>query len=314
MCPGNQTLVGEFMLIGFPQNMQICILFFIVLFLIYIMTILGNSLLISAVFISPKLHTTMYFFLCNLSILDLCYSSISVPQILLVVLYKRRTISILGCMVQMNAGHFLRSTESLLLAAMAHDRYIAICFPLYYTVIMNWKMCQNIAAVVWLGGFFTSVVPNISKPLIFCTENRLDHFACEILALLKIACGNLDFITLRLFIVSLFILLAPFVFIVVSYVLIVSSILKIQSNDGRAKAFSTCGSHLIVVSMFYGTTITLYMGQTKHLFSKLKYISLIYGVLTPVLNPLIYSLRNNEVTKAFVKIFKHLHVLGQSIR
>ncbi|KAM5165027.1 olfactory receptor 2K2-like [Mantella aurantiaca] len=208
-------------------------------------------------------------------------------------------------------GHFLGSTECLLLAVMAYDRYIAICFPLYYTVIMNWNMCQYITVIVWCGGFFTSVVPNISNPLIFCAENKLDHFVCEILALLKIACGNFVFIKLRLLIVSLFILLAPFVFIVVSYVLIISSILKIQSNDGRSKAFSTCASHLTVVFMFFGTTITMYMGQSEQLSPMLKYIFLLYGVVTPLLNPLIYSLRNNDVKKAFLKIFNSFHLLEQ---
>nr|DBA25580.1 TPA: hypothetical protein GDO54_009955 [Pyxicephalus adspersus] len=309
MSPYNQTNLREFMLIGFSQNMHICFSFFISLLVIYILTILGNSLLIGAVFVHPKLHTPMYFFLCNLSVLDLCYSSISAPQMLLVVLSRKKTISMLSCMLQMNSGHFLGSTEGLLLAVMAYDRYIAICFPLYYTMIMNWKMCQHITAIVWIGGFVTSVVPNISKPLIFCTENKLDHFACELLALLKISCGNIAQFQLRLFIVSLFILLAPFVFIVVSYILIISSILKIKSSD-RAKAFSTCASHLTVVSMFYGTTITMYMVQTKELSSMIKYIALIYGVVTPILNPLIYSLRNNEVKHAFIKIFKSFYLLG----
>nr|DBA25577.1 TPA: hypothetical protein GDO54_009952 [Pyxicephalus adspersus] len=305
MSPGNQTSLREFILVGFPRNMQICLIFSISLFLIYLLTILGNSLLICAVFMSSKLHTPMYFFLCNLSILDLCYSSISAPQMLFVVLSRERTISVLGCTVQMNIGHFLGSAECLLLAVMAYDRYIAICSPLYYSNIMNWKMCRNTTIIVWIGGFVTSVVPNIIKPLIFCTENRLDHFMCEILALLKIACGNHVIFQLRLFIVSLLILLAPFGFIVVSYVLIISTILKIQSNEGRSKAFSTCASHLIVVSMFYGTVVTMYMGQINSMSSILKYIFLIYGVFTPVLNPLIYSLRNNEVKQAFVTKLKH---------
>nr|DBA25579.1 TPA: hypothetical protein GDO54_009954 [Pyxicephalus adspersus] len=311
MNPGNQTFLKEFMLVGYSENMKISLIFFISLFPIYVLAILGNSFLICAVFISPKLHTPMYFFLCNLSIVDLCYSSISAPQMLLDLLSMKRSISILSCMVQMNIGHFLGSTESLLLAIMAYDRYIAICFPLYYTIIMNWKICQNITIIVWIGGFISSVVPNISKPLIFCTENRLDHFVCEILALIKIACGNLALVKLRLFIVSLFILLAPFVFIVMSYILIISSVIKIKSNDRRLKAFSTCASHLIVVFMFFGTTITMYMGQTKHLSPMLKYISLFYGIITPVLNPLIYSLRNNEVKQAFLNILKIFHIWEQ---
>nr|DBA25581.1 TPA: hypothetical protein GDO54_009956 [Pyxicephalus adspersus] len=307
MSPGNQTL-KEFILVGFSQNRHISLLFFAALFIIYILTIFGNGFLICAVFISPKLHTSMYFFLCNLSFLDLCFSSSSVPKMFLDAISRTRTVSVFSCVVQMNIGLFLGGTEGLLLAVMAYDRYIAICIPLYYVIIMNYNICRNIAVTMWLGSFFISVGPTILKPLIFCTENQLDHFVCEILALLKIACGNLTFYKLRLFIVSLFVLLLPFVFIVVSYILIISSILKIHSNEGRSKAFSTCASHLIVVFMFYGTTITMYMGQTKNLSSMLKYISLIYGVITPVVNPLIYSLRNNEVKEALVKIVTKLSV------
>ncbi|XP_018429247.1 PREDICTED: olfactory receptor 2K2-like [Nanorana parkeri] len=185
---------------------------------------------------------------------------------------------------------------------MAYDRYIAICFPFYYVIIMNRNICGKITVAVWLGGFFISIVPTISKPLIFCSEDQLDHFVCEILAVVKIACGNSSIYKLRLFIMSLFTLLTPFVVIFVSYCLIIVSVLRIQSTERRSKAFSTCASHLIVVSMFYGTTMTMYMGQTKNLSSVLKYIALMYGVMTPVLNPLIYSLRNNEVKEAFLKI------------
>lgn len=283
--------------------MQVCVLFFVVLLLIYIFTIFGNIFLITAVFVSPKLHLPMYFFLCNLSIIDLSFSSSSIPKVFIDIFSVRRTISITGCMVQMNIGMFLGSTESLLLAVMAYDRYVAISFPLYYNVIMNWRICRIIVILLWPGNFFISVVPIISRPLVFCMENKLDHFVCEILAVLELACGNLTFFKVALFAESLFTLVLPLMFIVVSYICIISSILKIQSNDGRSKAFSTCASHLIVVSMFYGTTISMYVGQKKHFYSNLKYISLVYGVITPVLNPLIYSLRNNDVKEAFKKIF-----------
>nr|DBA25585.1 TPA: hypothetical protein GDO54_009960 [Pyxicephalus adspersus] len=304
MDPGNQTSLKEIILDGFSHNMHICIFFFNTLLIIYLFTILGNSFLICAVSISSKLHTPMYFFLCNLSVLDLCYSSIITPQILLLLLFKEKTISMLNCMVQMNISLFLGSTEGLLLAVMAYDRYIAICFPLYYTNIMNGKICRNVVLVMCLGGFLLTVVPNISKPLVFCAKRKLDHFVCEILALLKISCGNLASYKLRLSVASLFLLLVPLVFIVVSYCLIISIILKIQSTDGRSKAFSTCASHLSVVFMFYGTTLTMYMGQSKRLSSLLKYIFLVYGIITPLLNPLIYSLKNSEVKQAFLKIFQ----------
>nr|DBA25582.1 TPA: hypothetical protein GDO54_009957 [Pyxicephalus adspersus] len=300
----NHTHLKEFILVGFPENMQICVLYFAVLLLIYILTVLGNSFLICTVILSPKLHTPMYFFLCNLSFLDLCYSSSSVPKILIDVLSKKRRISFLGCMVQMNTGLFFGSIECLLLAVMAYDRYMAICFPLYYTNVMNHNICWNITGIMWLGGFFISVVPTISKPLIFCTKNKLNHFACEILALLELACGNLAFYKITIFVVSIFTILAPLVFIVVTYVLIIISIMKIQSIEGRSKAFSTCASHLFVVFMFYGTSMTMYLGQTNYFSFSLKYISLIYGVITPVLNPLIYSLRNNEVKEGFQKTLR----------
>ncbi|KAM5165038.1 olfactory receptor 13H1-like [Mantella aurantiaca] len=255
------------------------------------------------VLVSPKLHLPMYFFLCNLSFIDLGYSSSSLPKVLIDIFSVRRTISVPACMVQMNTGTFLGSTESLLLAVMAYDRFVAISFPLHYNIIMNWKICRTIIMIMWPGNFFISVVPIISRPLVFCIENKLDHFVCEMLIVLELACGNLNFFKVTLFVVSIFTLVLPLMFIVVSYSLIISSILKIQSTDGRSKAFSTCTSHLIVVSMFYGTSISMYMGQKKNYSANLKYISLVYGVITPALNPLIYSLRNNDVKKAFQKIF-----------
>ncbi|XP_018429248.1 PREDICTED: olfactory receptor 13H1-like [Nanorana parkeri] len=185
---------------------------------------------------------------------------------------------------------------------MAYDRYVAICLPLYYNQIMNWKTCRNVMIIMWSGNFFLSVVPIVSRPMVFCRANKLDHFVCEILAVLELVCRHLSYYKLTIFVVSLFTLALPLVFIVGSYILIISSLLKIRSTDGRSKAFSTCASHLTVVSMFFGTSISMYMGQKKGFSTNLKYISIIYGVITPVLNPLIYSLRNNDVKEAFQKI------------
>ncbi|XP_075056538.1 olfactory receptor 13C9-like [Mixophyes fleayi] len=298
---GNQTMFTEFILIGFSQDLQTRILLFVMFLLMYALTITGNSLLICIIIISPKLHTPMYYFLCNLSFLDLFFSSSSLPKMLLDVFAKRRRVSIIGCLVQMKIGLSLGSTECLLLAVMAYDRYIAIRFPLHYTIYMNWKTCKIITVIMWPGSFILSAIPTI-KPLVFCRENILDHFVCEVLALLELECGDVTYHKTAIFVVSLFTLMAPLVFIVVSYICIIRSILKIHSAGGRSKAFSTCASHLIVVFMFFGTIMTMYMGQSKCFSSSLKYISLIYGVLTPVLNPLIYSLRNNEVKEAVQKI------------
>ncbi|KAG8542007.1 hypothetical protein GDO81_027703 [Engystomops pustulosus] len=297
----NQTLIKEFILVGFSQNFPICIFIFLLFFSIYILTVLENVFLIFTIIVSSKLHTPMYYFLCNLSFLDFCFSSSTVPKLLIDVLSEERRISVVDCLSQMNLVLVLGGIECLLLAVMAYDRYIAICFPLYYTVIMSWRVCRYSTVIMWSASLLFSVGPTLIKPFEFCQENRLDHFFCEVLAIVELACGDISFYKITIVVVGLFTLLTPPIFIIGSYICIISSILKIHSSHGRYKAFSTCASHLIVVFMFFGTSLTMYMGQAS--FSAyLKYISLNYMVFTPALNPLIYSLRNNEVKEAFRKI------------
>ncbi|XP_072000371.1 olfactory receptor 5V1-like [Engystomops pustulosus] len=304
MDEGNQTTVlTEFVLTGFSQSLQTRIMLFILFLLFYIFAIFGNFLLIFTVIVSPQIHTPMYYFLGHLSFIDLCYSSNSLPKMLHDVFSDKRRISVIGCLTQMNVGVFLGGTECILLAVMAYDRYIAICFPLRYTVIMSWRLCHCVTVIMWVGSFILSTVPNLSRPLVFCKKNRINHFACEILVLVALACGDLSFYKIAIVVISFFTILLPFAFIVGSYICIIVSILSIRSRGGKSKAFSTCASHLMVVLMFYGTSITMYMGNTKGFSSNLKYISLIYGVVTPVLNPMIYSLRNSEVKQSFRKIF-----------
>ncbi|XP_072000378.1 olfactory receptor 13C9-like [Engystomops pustulosus] len=268
----------------------------------YMLIILGNGFLIFTVIFSPKLHTPMYYFLCNLSFLDLCCSSCSVPRLLVDIFSKTRRISLIGCITQMIFSLLLGGTESILLVVMAYDRYIAICLPLYYTVIMSWRVCRYITVALWVGSFIVCTVPVMARPLVFCKENTLNHFACEVLALLEVACGDLSFYQITIVAVGFFTLFSPIVLIVVSYICIISSILKIPSVQGRSKAFSTCSSHLIVVSIYFITFLTMYMGQSRGFAAKAKYYSLIYAVLTPAVNPLIYSLRNKEVKEAFWKV------------
>ncbi|XP_056418920.1 olfactory receptor 2D3-like [Hyla sarda] len=299
----NQTLITHFILTRLSQNLQTCVLLFVLFLVIYILTILGNNFLIFTVIVSPKLHTPMYYFLCNLSFLDLCCSSVATPKFLFDTFLKIRRISIIGCLIQMNIMLFLGGTECILLAVMAYDRYIAICFPLHYTTIMSWRVCGYITVIMWSGTFIVSVVPTMVKPLMFCKENTLDHFACEVLALLEVACGDLSFYKITIVSIGVFTLFSPFVFIVGSYSCIIISILRICSAHGRSKAFSTCASHLTVVLIYYLTFLTMYMGRTKSFSSQIKYISIIYTLLTPILNPVIYSLRNNEVNEAFKKIW-----------
>ncbi|KAG8548585.1 hypothetical protein GDO81_024887, partial [Engystomops pustulosus] len=293
----NQTFINEFILIGFSQNVLIRSFLFFLFYVIYVLTVLENGFLIYTIIFVSKLHTPMYYFLCNLSFLDLCVSSSTVPQLLITVLSKERRISVVYCLIQMNTVLVLGGIECLLLAVMAYDRYIAICFPLYYTVIMSWRVCRYITVFMWGGSFLFSSAPTLIKPFVFCRENRLDHFYCEVLAMMELACGDISFYKITIVVVGFFTLFSSPIFILGSYFCIILSILKINSSHGRYKAFSTCASHLIVVFMFFGTSLTMYMGQAS--FSAyLKYISLNYMVFTPLLNPLIYSLRNNEVKEA----------------
>ncbi|CAN2390033.1 Olfactory receptor, partial [Pristimantis euphronides] len=298
----NRSINTEVILIGFSQDLQTCIILFVLFFVVYIMTILGNGFLIFTVIVSPQLHTPMYYFLCNLSALDLCFSSCTVPKLLFDVLSKKRRISVIMCLTQMTLGLTLGGIECVLLAVMAYDRYIAICCPLHYTVIMSWRVCRNTTIIIWFGSIIFSSFPTVSRPLVFCKDNQLNHYFCEVLLLLEVACGDLSFYKITIVVVGFFTLLSPPIFIVGSYICIIISILKIHSAGSRSKAFSTCASHLTVVIMFFGTSMTMYMGQTKRFSPYLKYISLVYSVFTPALNPLIYSLRNNEVKEAFKKI------------
>ncbi|KAM3931091.1 olfactory receptor 5P52-like [Leptodactylus fuscus] len=299
---GNHTTVTKFILLGLSQNLTICIFLFVMFLKLYILTILGNIFLIFTIIVSPKLHTPMYYFLCNLSFLDLCYSSTSVPKLLVDLFSKKRSISVSMCLTQMTTSITLGSTECILLAVMAYDRYIAICYPLRYTAIMSWRVCRYITVIMWLGIFILSTFPTISRPLVFCKQNQLNHFFCDILLLLEVACGDLSFYKITILVVGFFTLVASPIFIIGSYSSIIISVLKIRSSQGRSKAFSTCASHLTVVLLFFGPSMTMYIGQSKRFSPYLKYISIIYMVVTPVLNPLIYSLRNNEVKKAFRKI------------
>ncbi|KAG9467540.1 hypothetical protein GDO78_014764, partial [Eleutherodactylus coqui] len=297
----NQTLLTELILVGFTHNLKVSFLLFVLFFIMYILTILGNCFLIFTIIVSPQLHTPMYYFLCNLSFIDLGYTTCNVPKVLLDLFSNTRTISVTGCLIQMSFGLLLGVAECILLAVMAYDRYVAICFPLHYTVIMSWRVCNCITVTMWSGSLIVSLIPNIIKPLVFCRRKRLNHVVCEIVAVLELACGDLTITKMHMFYQSIVLLILPLLFIVVSYICLIISVLKIHSVGGRSKAFSTCASHLIVVIMFYGTAIAMYMGQARFS-SKLKYISLVYGIGTPVLNPFIYSLRNNEVKEAFKKI------------
>ncbi|XP_001374263.2 olfactory receptor 13H1 [Monodelphis domestica] len=299
----NTTEVTEFILVGLSNHPKAQIAFFCALVVIYSVTLVGNSVIILVVRIDEQLHTPMYFFLSNLSFLDICYSTSSVPPLLFNGLRDFPTISYNSCYAQMTISLFLGMTECLLLAVMAYDRLVAISNPLRYTVIMNNRVCLQMAISTWVSAFFLSVTPIIAIPARYCGHNVINHFTCEFQALLKLVCSDTLMDLILGLVISVCTLPLPFSFILISYIRIVIAVLKIRSTEARLKAFSTCSSHLTVVTIFYGTAIYMYVKpQSKKSQDQDKIISVFYGVVTPMLNPLIYTLRNKDVKSALRKI------------
>ncbi|XP_053566992.1 olfactory receptor 2J1-like [Bombina bombina] len=299
----NQTFITEIVLLGFSNNPKTNITLFLVFIVIYLVTCFGNLFMITIIIFNNNLHTPMYYFLFNLSFLDLCYSSTVLPKLLVDLFYIQRTVSIIACALQLYFSLYLGGTECLILALMAYDRYVAICRPLYYTVLMSWKTCKLMTVFLWIGGFFILVLPSLLMPAPLCNPNVIDHFMCEIKAILKLACVNTFKNELTIMCISLISLLLPFILILASYICIISSISKINSV-GRSKMFSTCSSHLMVVVLFFGTALIMYAGpSSRYSTNQQKFISIVYVIITPMLNPLIYSLKNREVKQTFKKHF-----------
>ncbi|EHB17959.1 Olfactory receptor 13D1 [Heterocephalus glaber] len=277
----------------------------------YMIILLGNSLLIFISILDSRLHTPMYFFLGNLSFLDICYTSSSIPPMLVIFMSERKSISFIGCVLQMVISLGLDSTECVLLAVMAYDRYAAICNPLRYPITMNKVLYVHMAVWSWVIGCLNSLVQTVLTVVLpFCGNNVIDHLTCEILALLKLVCSDISINVLIMTVASIVLLVIPLLLIFVSYIFILSSILRINSSEGRKKAFSTCSAHLTVVILFYGSALFMYM-KPKSKFTKAsdEIIGLSYGVVAPMLNPIIYSLRNKEVKEAVKKILsKNLHL------
>ncbi|XP_074048891.1 olfactory receptor 13H1-like [Macrotis lagotis] len=299
----NGTDVTYFVLVGFSEYPRVQVIFFCVLLLSYLITLLGNSLILLLIYYDSQLHTPMYFFLSNLSFLDICYTSTIVPQMLINCLVKVPTISLGECLAQMCILLYLGVVECLLLAIMAYDRVVAISDPLHYAVKMGPQLCVQLATIPWVISFLLSVVPVMTMPLDFCGHYVINHFSCELLAILKLACNDLKFYELLMLATSSLTLLVPFTFILASYARILGAVLKMHSADGRKKAFSTCSSHLTVVVVFYGTAISMYMmPQDKVNRDEDKIFFLFYCIVTPMLNPIIYSLRNKDVKGALRKL------------
>ncbi|XP_069089480.1 olfactory receptor 5V1-like [Pleurodeles waltl] len=297
-------MATEFILLGLSSIPEAEGLFFVIFLLIYMTTLTGNILIITIIRIDAHLHTAMYYFISNLSFLDCCSSTVTVPKMLADLLAKRKTILFHSCMIQLYLFVSLVSVECLLLAAMAVDRYIAICRPLHYGSIMDQQACSRLAAGLWVGGFFYSSVHVIlMSRLLFCGSNEIQHFFCDIPPLLKLSCSDTFINILVILTLGGFIGLGALLIKIVSYAFIITTILNIKSSVGRAKAFSTCASHLTVVIIFYGTLLfTYYRPTTTNSFSVDRLVSVVYSILTPMVNPMIYSLRNTEMKKAVKKV------------
>ncbi|KAL4844938.1 hypothetical protein H8958_022763 [Nasalis larvatus] len=302
MAMDNVTAVFQFLLIGISNYPQWKDMFFTLVLIIYLSTLLGNGFMIFLIHFDPNLHTPMYFFLSNLSFLDLCYGTASMPQALVHCFSTHPYLSYPRCLTQMSVSLTLATAECLLLAAMAYDCVVAINNPLRYSVVMNGPVCVCLAATSWGTSLVLTAMLILSLRPHFYGANVIKHFVCEILSLIKLACSDISFNELMILITSVFTLLLPFGFVLLSYIQIAMAVIRIRSAQGRLKAFTTCGSHLTMVTIFYGTAISMYMKpQSNSSPDQDKFISVFYGALTPTLNHLIYNLRNKDVKGAIRK-------------
>lgn len=302
------TVFTEVILLGFSKNPKVNRGLFVVFFVIYLVTFFGNGLMICMVLLIPQLHIPMYYFLCILSILDLCYSTTVLPKLLVDLLSSHKAISLGGCGIQLYVILLVEGFECLLLATMAYDRYVAICQPLHYPILMRWSMCYKLTALIFVASFLMCTLPSLTSPISVC-HNQINHFMCELLAILKLSCGNIFSNELMIFSISFISLLLPLVLILISYICILASVLKMQSS-GRSKAYSTCSSHLAVVGLYFGTAMLMYFGpSSQYSTDQEKYSSIFYVIISPMLNPLIYSLNNREVKGIFKKVLLKAFVI-----
>ncbi|XP_036624073.1 olfactory receptor 5V1-like [Trichosurus vulpecula] len=302
----NQTTVTEFIFLGFSNHPDLQGLFFLLFLVIYLITILGNTLILAAIRVNPILHTPMYYFLSNLSFLDICYTSTTLPIILVNFFREKKTISYEGCLSQVFFLVTFAGCECVLLAVMAYDRFVAICHPLRYPVLMSNRVCAYLAVGTWLYSFLNSLMHTVlMATLTLCGPNQISHFLCDIPLLLKLSCSDTSANEVALYLSSATVGLSPCLFTAMSYMLIISAILKIQSAQGRKKAFSTCASHLTVVVIYYGTINFNYDRPSSGYSLDVDILaSVLFCIVTPMLNPIIYSLRNKEVKNTLRKLFE----------
>ncbi|XP_053901844.1 olfactory receptor 10A7-like [Malaclemys terrapin pileata] len=296
----NQTLITEFILLGFPNLLHLQGLLFCMVLFMYMVTVMGNTLIILVITVDPTLHSPMYFFLGNLAFIEICFTLDTVPKMLVNLLAEDKSISFAGCAVQMYFFFFFGCAECFLLAAMAYDRYIAICHPLRYNILMNQRVCRKMVGGAWVIGVPVSLLQAAwIFNLPFCGTNKVNHFFCDAPPVLKLVCADTYLYEMQAVASTFLFLMFPFMLILVSYICILTTILRMPSAESRRKTFSTCSSHLIVVTLFYGSGSLVYL-RPKSSYSPdiKKLLSLFYTILTPMLNPIIYSLRNSDVKGA----------------
>ncbi|XP_026542403.1 olfactory receptor 5V1-like [Notechis scutatus] len=305
MTMANDTGVKDFYFTELSDLPAVHTSLFVVILLVYLTTLAGNGAILIATATDAQLQTPMYFFLCNLSLLDVLCPTVTVPKMLQTFLSEDKSISFLGCMLQLFFLIYVVGTEIFLLALMAYDRYVAICSPLHYSNIMSKRLCAQLATGTWLTGFTNSMIhTSMTFTLSFCGPNKVNQYYCDIPPIMALSCSATYLPELVLLLVAGILGGGAFLVTLISYIYIISAILHMRSAEGRRKAFSTCGSHLAVVCLFYGTTIATYVRPTSSYSGKQgRIISMLYGIITPMLNPMIYSLRNKEVKKALYKAF-----------
>ncbi|NXG37820.1 OR4S2 protein, partial [Dromaius novaehollandiae] len=298
----NVSSVKEFILLGLSKNQGVQKICFVVFLFFYMIIVAGNLLIIITVISSQRLNSPMYFFLCYLSIVDICYSSVTAPKMIADFLVEKKTISFVGCIAQLFGVHFFGCTEIFILTVMAYDRYIAICRPLHYTTLMTRRVCGWMVISSWVGGFVHSMVQTLlTIRLPFCGPNKIDHYFCDVHPLLQLSCTDTYVVGIIVVANSGMIALSCFFILVMSYIVILFS-LKRRTSEGRHKALSTCGSHITVVILFFGPCTFTYIRPSSNL-SEDKRVAVFYTVITPMLNPLIYTLRNEEVKSAMRKLW-----------
>lgn len=299
----NYTTVTEFVIAGFSSLQKTRIPLFVLILIMYTLTIIGNTVIVFITSCEPSLSTPMYFFLRNFSFLEICFTTVTVPTILADLIREKNVVSFNCCLTQIYFFHAFGGIECLLLAAMAYDRYVAIRFPLRYNRIINNIVCTQLSIWSWITGLVLPLVPVfLISQLSYCGSNIVDHFFCDILPLLRLVCNQTQLNEMLSFFICSFILVGSFTLTAISYAAILIAVLNIRSSDGRKKAFSTFASHLTVVGIFYGTMMFIYVRPTRNFsFNMDQLVAMFYCVITPLLNPMIYSLRNKEVKQALKK-------------